>query len=375
MPFDAGKLRAPVECVLRVDGTEITQMYPFLREVRVEMSRKAATVCRLTLDSVRDKGGKWTVQDAGVFLPWKKILVEAMFGSHSEEVMRGYIKEVKVDYPNDMSAASVTVTAQDETLLLDREHKRVTWSTEQRPIADRSVVEQIAQPCGLAVQAAQGLSNKSLGQDSTAIKFLQDRAEANGFELFTRAGVLHFEPPELQAQPMDPILVYAGDATNCLNFSANFDGHKPDEVRVARAEEKGTAKDEVTVKSNLPSLGREGATSQGVGLSPFVWNMQQPSGATSTEVQSRAQAKANENAWKIVAEGELDGAVYGHVLLTFRTVTVDGVGETYGGVYYVDEVRHVFSADGYRQQFRLLRNAIGEQVAVRAADPLAAVRR
>jgi hypothetical protein len=39
---------------------------------------------------------------------------------------------------------------------------------------------------------------------------------------------------------------------------------------------------------------------------------------------------------------------------------VDGAGETYGGRYYVDEVQHRFSTEGYRQGFKLLRNATGE---------------
>ena len=80
-------------------------------------------------------------------------------------------------------------------------------------------------------------------------------------------------------------------------------------------------------------------------------------GASRAELERRAQAKADENAWKISAEGELDGTLYGHVLLTHVTVEVDGVGETYGGRYYVDEVTHHFDSEGYRQHFKLLRNA------------------
>ena len=102
--------------------------------------------------------------------------------------------------------------------------------------------------------------------------------------------------------------------------------------------------------------------------------MQQPGGATLAEVQTRAQAKANELAWKITAEGELDGALYEHVLMTHKTVNVDGIGDYYGGTYYVDEVQHRFFAEGYRQKFKLLRNATGQGAAGGSADPLAAVR-
>jgi hypothetical protein len=61
------------------------------------------------------------------------------------------------------------------------------------------------------------------------------------------------------------------------------------------------------------------------------------------------------------------------VLLTHTLVVVDGAGETYGGTYYVDEVQHRFSTDGYRQGFKLLRNATGEEGMPGAASVLAPV--
>src|SRR5262249_52243114 len=151
--------------------------------------------------------------------------------------------------------------------------------------------------------------------------------------------------------------VYAGTATNCLRFAASYDGHKPDEVGVVRAADSGTDPDQETVRPNLRLLGTTAANSESKGLAPFVWPMQAPRGATADEVHARAQAKANENAWKITAEGELDGAIYGHVLLTHTLVVVDGAGDTNDGTYYVDEVQHRFSLEGYREGFKLLRNA------------------
>jgi phage protein D len=287
--------------------------------------------------------------------------------------MRGFIKEVKADAPQDMSAATLTVTAQDESLVLDREHVRRNWSREDAQLSDGQIAQQIASDHGLSAQVEDGLTHTSLNSDGTYIRFLTDRAEANGFELFVRAGELHFKPPDLGGAPQATIMVYAGSDSNCLQFSATFDGHKPDQVRVVRQAERGTEIEEQTVGPDLPLLGRESADSAGAGLNPFVWTMPRPSGATAAEAQARAQARANDNAWKLVAEGELDGVLYGHVLLTHNTVNVDGVGETYGGLYYVDEVRHTFSGDGYRQVFKLLRNAIGDQQSA-GGDRLAGVR-
>jgi hypothetical protein len=63
-------------------------------------------------------------------------------------------------------------------------------------------------------------------------------------------------------------------------------------------------------------------------------------------------------AWFVTAEGEINGNAYGHVLLPRRPVTIKGVGETYSGVYYVTQVTHTFTGDGYAQSFRAKRNAL-----------------
>ena len=88
---------------------------------------------------------------------------------------------------------------------------------------------------------------------------------------------------------------------------------------------------------------------------------------TEEETRARAVAMANEASMRIRATGELDGALYGHVLLPALPVRVDGVGSRNGGIYYVDKVTHAFTPDGYRQQFELIRNATGDADTLGAA--------
>jgi hypothetical protein len=129
-----------------------------------------------------------------------------------------------------------------------------------------------------------------------------------------------------------------------------------------------------TIGPDLSLLGKKAASSEDAGLVPFVWQMQRPAGSSLEEAVSRARAKANENAWKIEANGELDGTLYGHVLLTHKPVGVYGIGSTYSGRYYVDEVTHIFDQNGYQQAFKLLRNATGQDSEPEGADALSAVR-
>jgi hypothetical protein len=91
------------------------------------------------------------------------------------------------------------------------------------------------------------------------------------------------------------------------------------------------------------------------------------------EWRARAQRRANDLSLRVKGEGELDGSLYGYVLRVGEPVGVDGVGERYGGVWFVDTVRHRFSSEGYRQSFSLLRNAYGDNLRSGAGGVLAGV--
>ncbi len=368
------EFRQPATYRILLKGEEISDLYPYLNDVTVEMSMTAPSVCTLVFDTLRVDESSWLVQDAGVFEPWNGFRIEADFGDYAEEIMRGYVRTLKAENPEQMGESKVTVTCQDETLLLDRDHTRRALSREDEPLTDGEIAEQIASENNLQVEAEAGLSNISLNQDSTPIQLLRDRAEANGFEFYIREGKLHMQPAQLDADPQASIMVYAGPRTNCIRFSVTHDGHRPDQVGFMRAAETGTDIEQDSLGPNLTLLGRSAANSENAGLVPFVWQTQRPAGSSLEEARARAQAKANESAWKLRAEGELDGTLYGHVLLTHGLVGVYGVGETYSGLYYVDSVAHRFDQNGYRQSFKLLRNATGQNSEPEGDDALAAVR-
>ena len=362
----SGEFREPAECIVRI-GTaedEMADLYPFLVELTVDVNRSEAAVATLRFDSRRDENGLWTVQDAGLLAPWEPIMIDAAFGSHREEVLRGYVREARADYPEQRGSASVQVDCQDLSLALDRRHVRTTWGAET-PTTDSTIVNTILTRHGLTPHPASGtgLSDLELNQDSTDIRFLRDRASANGYELIfqTEEGV-YFGLPRLEAEPQNTILVYAGPDTNCLRFAVRSDGHQPDAVAFDSASSSGAESQEEVIQPNLPILGTEPADSSSSGLDEFTWRMERQGSSRPEELRARAQRQANEQSLRVRAEGELDGSLYGHVLRAGEPVGVDGIGDWYQGIYYVDSVRHRFSASGYRQQFTLLRNAYGDNL-------------
>jgi phage protein D len=365
----SGRERAPAECRIVVDGAEIGTLYPFLLEVKVETSRAEAATATLSFETRRDELGRWSVQDAGILRPWAGIVISAVFGHRDEEIMRGYIREVTLECPPDAGAAQVKVECQDESIRLDREHRRKTWGSEDLPSSDRQLVAEILAPYGLASDPeSDGGQERLVGvaQDDTDIKFLKARAEFNGYELIFRAGQVYFGPMRLQSDPQDTLLVYAGEASNCLSLTVRADGHQADAVAYDAPAGSGDGSTPRTVsadRNRVPLLGNEAADSSAAGLEPFVWRLTAQAGADAERLEAMAQQKANElDMHRLLGEGELDGTVYGHVLQCGLPVGVDGIGDWLAGIYYVDEVSHSFTPQGYRQRFKLLRNAYGDNL-------------
>ncbi|MDD5366293.1 MAG: hypothetical protein PHR30_13220 [Gallionellaceae bacterium] len=360
------KDRAPAECVITVDGIEIADLYPFLLEVTVEAGRTEATTASLGFETRRNELGQWTVQDAEVLVPWASIVISAAFGNRVEEVMRGYIREVNLETPQDAGAARVNVTCQDDSIRLDREHQRKTWGTEDLPYSDDLILSEILAPYGLIADPDSETGQErvvGVAQDDTDIKFIKARAEFNGYELIFRAGRVYFGPMRLSADPQDTLLVYAGADTNCLSLNVRSDGHQADAVAYDAPAESGAATTPETVRPDLPLLGTRHADSSAAGLEPFTWKLSAEAGADAERLRALARMKANDlDIHRLQGEGELDGTLYGHVLQAGLPVPVDGLGDWLSGVYYVDSVSHSFTPAGYRQRFRLLRNAYGDNL-------------
>lgn len=363
----SGAQREPAGCVIKVGVAklEIAELYPYLTEVKVECSRTDAWTATIHFETRRDEKGMWAVQDLGLLKPWEPIVIEASFGTRSEEIMRGYIRQIKASYPQDAGAASVIVECQDNSIVMDRMHYRQNWGTAEAPMTDEGLIfQQMVARSQLTPdpQSGHGLSRVHLFQDGTDITFLRERAEINGYELMFAGGLVYFGPMRLSGEPQATIKVYAGLDTNCLSFDVDADGHQPDKAGYDAAPETGTATVSGTFPPNIVILGPESAAGGGPGLPDFVWRLRRTGTNDEAELTARAQAKANELSMRVKVSGELDGTLYQHVLQVGKLVPVDGVGSQFNGLYYVDTVSHHFSVDGYSQSFKLMRNAYGDNV-------------
>ena len=116
-----------------------------------------------------------------------------------------------------------------------------------------------------------------------------------------------------------------------------------------------------------------GIATRSHGLAPLTGRLDRRTSPSEAENAARARQLAIEGQFSVRAEGELDGALYGHVLKVGLPVEVDGVGDAYSGRYYVDHVTHLFDVNGYKQNFVLLRNALGRAPSAGLGGAISAV--
>jgi phage protein D len=366
-------IRAPASCVVRIGGIEVNDLYPNLVEVSAVLNHAEASEATLVFETRRLEDGVWNIHDDNRVRPWQRIQIAATFGDREDEIFQGFIRQVQVSFPEQKGAATVTVTCQDTSLLLDRSQRNFRWGSDT-PKTDSDIAQTILTEAGLSFldTPGTGMSDLVVQQNETDIRFLVKRAQENAFDLFFREGQLYFGEPRLERSPQPTILVYAGTSTSCIRFDLNDDGHHPDSVIYEIATDSGDTTTPTTLVPNLPLLGTEPVSSASSSEGEFAWRISREGVSSDAQAQQRAQAQANTESLKIKATGELDGVMYGHVLLPGDPVGIDGVGNRYGGRWYVTKVEHKFDMSGYKQSFEVARNAYGDDLLV-SSNPLAAV--
>lgn len=367
--------RSPPSCLIElgVGRQDIGAIAPLVADVDIQVGVDEAGSGTILIEDRRGSDGKWVAADSGLFERWMPIRISADFGTRQDLILAGYILKLTPEYPGNPGEAKLTIEVQDESAALSREHMRRVWG-EETPMSDLAILTELVSDADISVDPLAGLgqASRALSQEGTPIQFLRERAKANGYELTFHDGTVWFGPRRLEAEAQAPILVYAGRETNCRNFTINDSADQPEKVRAdIPPREEGATPETLVVTPDEPVLGTTPTAAEGAGLgTPSVWRVGAEGDETSEERQARAQALVNEHAFKLRGAGELDGAMYGHVLYPGKPVPIDGAGPRYGGLWYVAKVAHKLDDRGYTQTFEVMRNATGESAS--PSSPLGA---
>lgn len=333
--------------------------------VEVEDHARMADMLHLRiLVGVKDNKNGWTVLDDGLFTRLSRIQIKVTIGSGpAMSLIDSYVIESRVQFSNQPGKSVLDVYAMDPTVLMGLEEKVRAWpNMKHSDIANQIFDEYSFDPVVDDTPVSYDEAHTQLTQRGTDVHFLRQLAGRNGFECFVEPNALgklegHFHKPKVDDTPAGVLSVNSGEATNVNFFNARYDMLKPVQAMAAtldiesQSDQLGDASEQ-----SLKALGKRVT---GGGEHPRRVLISQTGLTSASELQTYAQGLVDESSFAIIAEGELNTVAFGSVLAAKKTVNVRGAGRQFSGVYYVEKVLHTFTGDGYRQKFRLRRNALG----------------
>jgi Phage tail baseplate hub (GPD) len=350
-----------IAATIWINEVEALDMFADLLELEVEEDHRLASVFRIKLSMQCGDDGLWAYLDDERAKLWNKVVVSVALDDEEQDLIEGYITQLRPHHEADESHSYLEILGMDATCLMSLEEKIKDWPGK----SDGDIAREIFQSYGLLSEVdetgvVRDVAQMTIIQRETDIQFLRRLARRNGFECFAKGGVGYFRRPVLTDPPLPVLAAHFGDETNLISFDARADSLRPVKATMHRLDPVAKEQQEATVE--LPGqqqLGLEGALSLSPpgGVTPRIY-VRQAVASSLVEMQNLSLALVDESAWFVEARGELDSSLYGAVLEARKLVPVKGVGEAFSGVYYLTNVRHLFSEDRYTQQFAARRNAL-----------------
>jgi phage protein D len=342
------------------DGEEIDTVYSDLLQLEVEIDDELASMFRLKLVMIQTAEG-WTSLDDERLRVWSPVSISAGFEDDNEEIMNGFITHVKPHFKSNPEQAYLEIWGMDGSVLMDRTEVLKPWPSKK----DSDIATEIFGAYGFSPQVADTQyvhdeAQSTTFQRETDMQFLKRLALRNGYECYVMGTTAYFGPPQLDEEPQPLLAVHFGPETNVHNFSISVDAMAPVNVGMLQIDPFSKELNEVNIESSeQTALGADDAAALlKPGMDTAQVYVSQNGAFSPLEMQALCRGLYHSAEWFVSAQGEVTASNYAHVLMPRKTVTVKGIGETYSGIYYVNHVTHVFSANGYSQQVKMKRNAL-----------------
>lgn len=349
--------------IIKVRGKELGQSeYGLLETAIVEQDERMADICRLRFTVGYIGGsGRWELLDLPAFRVWNSLQLQGSLSGSSELLFSGFITHVKPHLASDGEDAYLEITAQDRSVLMDREETAKVWNGQSDSEIAGRILRRYFKGIGKVSIESARIFQTNVVQNESDARFVRRLAERNGMQFYVEGDRAFFQRPRPGNKQSATLALNFGKDTNLRELSIDVNALTPAQVVAS-----GMLKNSRDIKSTVISRGSARKLgSDGVddflpaGIKAARRRMLRTPFATQTEMKTIAANEFSERQWAVVASGEIDGNAYGTFLRPRRTTPIKGCGRVYSGLYYVTQVTHEFSAEGYRAYFRAKRNALG----------------
>jgi hypothetical protein len=287
-------------------------------------------------------------------------------------LMDGIVTTTELTPGKEPGSATLTVTGEDVSVLLDREERDVEYPALDDYLQVLAILAPYAASGILPLAIPPPVLDPSLPiervptQQTTDLRHVVALAQRNGYVAYVIPGPLpgastfYWGPPVRVGLPQPAVSVDLGAQTNTVS-SPTFRTDALSPVQVT-GEVKDPRSGETTPVQARASL-RPPLAAVPLGATTDVRTRRlRESGAGTATAAGRAQAGVDRAADAVVGEGELDGARYGSILRPRGLVGVRGAGWSHDGFWYVRQVVHELAPGSYRQKFVIAREGHGSTV-------------
>lgn len=352
---------AQVAATISIEDEAVPDLFLSLLEMDVEEDHRMAASFRIKVAISRQDDGLWIFLEDERIKPWAKLTISVNVSDEEQEILSGYITQLKPHIAPDENGSYLEIYGMDPSCLMSLEEKVKVWPN----MSDSDIAGQIFAEYNLIpeVDDTGVIHDEALAtitQRDTDIQFLKRLARRNGFECFVSGESGFFRKPVLDGESLPFLAAHFGDETNLINFDAKLNTLRPTKVEMHQIDPVAKeVQDSVVETGEQTALGRDRAESVAApnGIVPRL-HVRQTVSVNQPAMDNFCRALFDEAEWLIEATGEVETVLYGAVLRAKSLVPIKGVGEIFSGKYYITNVKHLFKADKYTQQFRARRNAL-----------------
>lgn len=347
---------------IEIDGSEIDELYNDLITLEVELDEELAGMFRLKLGLLLNADGSWNYLDDERLTLWKSVVITAGLEDDTQQLLKGYITHLRPTFGSGLDECHLEIWGMDASVLMDREDKLKDWPNKK----DSDIAREIftgTYRLTAQVEDTELIHDEQVStiiQHETDIQFLRRLALRNGYECYVDGDTGYFQTPQVSGTSQPVLSVHFGDETNVNRFHIEANALASANAEMFQVDrDTKEVLDAASTAGSQQALGAKGTDSYlAAGMTPGLVYIARAVTTGASEMTALCQGLYNEGEWFVTGEGEVAANQYGNVLKPRGPVTIKGIGGTHSGLYYVTHVNHVFTADGYIQQFRVKRNGL-----------------
>lgn len=297
-----------------------------------------------------------------------RVILSVTLGGTPEILMDGIMTHHEVSPATASGGATLTVTGEDLTRLMDRVDLSGIPYPAMNPAIQVGLILARYAPLGIVplvvppvLLEVENPAEKFGRHEGTDLAYLKKIADEAGHVFYLTPGPtvgtsVAYWGPEIKAGLVQPALSVDMDAArNVTSLNFSLDTESKTLPVVIQHEKKSGLPIPIPVPDITP-------LNPPLGLIPLMpHRVEQVSDAakfSTIKGALRGMVTAAKTADALSASGSLDVLRYGQVLKARQLVAVRGAGATFNGLYYVQSVSHTIERGSYTQDFTLKRNGL-----------------